>query len=927
MIMNRIQNLHDLGQSIWYDNIERKLLENGEMADLIERGDIRGVTSNPSIFNNAIGKTNDYNTALKPMAYAGWSAEEIFYQLAVEDIRAAADLFRPLFEQSRGGDGFVSLEVNPNLAHNAKKTASEAKRLWDWVNRPNLMVKIPATVEGLSAIRKSIAAGVNINVTLIFSLVRYAAVLDAFMSGLEDRLAAGQPVNSIASVASFFVSRVDTKVDKQLEAIIRYEGSDAAKAARLTGKAAIANAKLAYELFLETVNSDRFKKIEHEGGQKQRPLWASTSTKNPAYRDVIYVEDLIGPHTVNTMPPQTLVAFRDHGELAVTITQGVKQAHQEIADIESLGIAMSTVTKELEDEGVKSFADAFKDMLKTIDTRRKSALAELGLLQKTVQDRIKTLEEIQFSSRIVAKDADLWTKDPAGQAEVHKRLGWLNAPEISRELLPQIMPFLQGCQFDGFTHALLLGMGGSSLAPEVMAQTFGVRERTGQIGLDLAILDSTDPAQVRAAANRSPVEKTLYIVASKSGTTSEVNAYFDFFWARAKSRVGRQAGRHFIAITDPGTALDKLAQDRNFRQIFRADPEVGGRYSALTAFGVVPAALLGLDLERIFNISEAMANQCRPEIPAGRNPGLVLGAIFGESALSGRDKLTLLTDPALTSVGSWIEQLLAESSGKNGKGIIPVDLEPPVRASQYSKDRLFVYLRQNGSLDKFATRIRKAGHPVIALDMTNEYDLAGQIYLWEYATAVACSIIGVNAFDQPDVQDSKDRTHAKVDAFHKLGHLEEGQPAWKGIDGMAFGKIDSAMKQAKTTGELITKFLGQVKAGDYVAINAYVPRNSRTFNRLQKLRKSIQKLTGTATTLGFGPRFQHSTGQLHKGGPDSCVILQITMDPTRDMEIPDENIRFGVMERAQALGDLEALLARGKRALRIQMNQGDFPNL
>ena len=705
--MNRIQKLHDLGQSIWYDNIQRKLLENGHLADLIDRGDIRGVTSNPSIFNNAIAKTNDYNAALKPMAYAGWSAEDIFYQLAVEDIRAAADLFRPLFEQSGGGDGFVSLEVSPTLAHNAEKTASEAKRLWDWVNRPNLMVKIPATVEGLSAIRKTIAAGVNVNVTLIFSLVRYAAVLDAYMSGLEDRLASGHKVDTIASVASFFVSRVDSKVDKILEDIIRNEGSEAAKASRLLGKAAIANAKLAYELFLETVNSERFKRIEREGGQKQRPLWASTSTKNPSYRDVIYVEDLIGPHTVNTMPPQTLDAFRDHGESAVTITKAINLAHQEIEDIEALGISMSTVTEELEDEGVKSFADAFKDMLKSIDERRKSTLNELGPLQKSVQKRIHTLDEAQFSRRIVAKDANLWTKDPAGQAEVRKRLGWLNAAEVSRRLLPEIMPFLQSCQTEGFTHAFLLGMGGSSLAPEVMALTFGVRERTGYVGLDLEILDSTDPAQVRAAARRSPIEKTLYIVASKSGTTSEVNAFFHFFWARAKKRVGQQAGRHFIAITDPGSALDMLAQERHFRHIFRADPNVGGRYSALTAFGVVPAALLGLDLDRIFDRSEAMSSQCLPDIPAGRNPGLVLGAIFGEAAANGRDKLTVLADPTLTAVGSWIEQLIAESSGKNGKGIIPVDLEPQSKAGMYSGDRLFIYLRQNGSLDTFTQRLKK----------------------------------------------------------------------------------------------------------------------------------------------------------------------------------------------------------------------------
>ncbi len=925
--MNRIQKLHDLGQSIWYDNIQRRLLENGDLENLINRGDIRGVTSNPSIFNNAIANSDDYNAALRPMAYAGWSADEIFYQLAVEDIRAAADLFRPLYEKTGGGDGFVSLEVSPKLAHDSEKTALEAKRLWDWVNRPNLMVKIPATVEGLSAIRKSIAAGVNINVTLIFSLVRYAAVLDAFMSGIEDRLALGKPVNNIASVASFFVSRVDTKVDSLLETIIRSEGIDAGRASRLLGKAAIANARLAYELFLETINSDRFKKIEREGGQKQRPLWASTSTKNPAYRDVIYVEDLIGPHTVNTMPQQTLDAFREHGESAVTISRNLNQAHQEIAEIEALGIAMSTVTRELEDEGVKSFADAFEAMLKAIEARRKSAVAELGPLNKSIQKRIQNLEDIHFSTRIAAKDADLWTKETAGQVEIRKRLGWLNAAEVSRGLLPELLPFLQGCQVDGLTHALLLGMGGSSLAPEVMALTFGVREQDGQVGLDLAILDSTDPAQVRAAAARSPIETTLYIVASKSGTTGEINAFFDFFWARAKRRAGRQAGRHFIAITDPGTALDKLAQERGFRHIFRADPNVGGRYSALTAFGVVPAGLLGLDLERFFTHSEMVSRQCLPEIPSGRNPGLVLGAIFGEAALNGRDKLTLLADPELASVGSWIEQLIAESSGKNGKGIIPIDLEPPVKVDQYGEDRLFIYLRQSGSLDKLSSKLKKGGHPVIQLDFRDEYDLPGLFYLWEYATAVACSILGVNAFDQPDVQDSKDRTHDKVNAFRQQGHLDEGQPDWKGPDGTAFGEVSAAMEKAKSVDELIAKFLEQVKAGDYVAINAYVPRNFQTFSRLQKLRKGIQRITRTATTLGFGPRFQHSTGQLHKGGPDSGVIIQITMDSTKDIDIPEESITFGVFERAQALGDLEALLARGKRALRIHMNQGKFPVL
>ncbi len=925
--MKQIERLHSLGQSIWYDNIQRRLLENGEMEELIRRGDIRGVTSNPSIFNNAIAKTTDYDAALKPMAWAGWTSEQIFYQLALEDIRAAADLFRPLFDETKGGDGFVSLEVSPTLARDSNKTASEAKRLWDWVNRPNLMVKIPATLEGLPAIRKAIAAGVNINVTLIFSLARYTAVMDAYMSGLEDRLAQGLPIGTIASVASFFVSRVDSKVDGQLESIIKKEGPEAEKAVRLLGKAAIANAKLAYALFNEALISDRFKKLERQGAQKQRPLWASTSTKNPAYRDVVYVEELIGKHTINTMPPQTLDAFRDHGEAKLTLSEGLKQARQELNEIESLGISMDSVTRELEEEGVKSFSDAFAAMLKAIDDRRLSAQAELGPLQQAVAKRVQQLENEHYAASILAADADLWTKDPAGQTEVRKRLGWLKAPQVSRGLMTELPTFLQSLQMEGFTHALLLGMGGSSLAPEVMALTFGVREQTGQTGLDLAILDSTDPAQVRAAARRSPVENTLYIVSSKSGMTGEVNAYLDFFWARAKRQIGHHVNRHFIAITDPGTALDKLAQERNFRQIFRADPNVGGRYSALTAFGVVPAALIGLDTGMLLDRSQWLADQCLPDVPAGRNPGLVLGAILGEAACNGQDKLTLIADPELASFGSWVEQLVAESSGKNGKGIVPIDLEPQAKPVQYSRDRLFVYLRQSGGLEKLADDLRKTGQPVIELNIPREYDLGAEFYRWEYATAAACSILSVNAFDQPDVQDNKTRTRQKVEAFRKTGRLDEGNPAWQGSDGTAFGEITPRMANARTTAELIAGFLEVAKSGDYVAINAYLPRNSVTFGRLQKLRKSVMKLTGTATTLGFGPRFLHSTGQLHKGGPGSGVFIQLTADPAEDLEIPEEGVTFGVMERAQALGDFEALQARGRRVLRIHLKKGCFPAL
>jgi transaldolase len=374
--MNRIKQLNDLGQSIWFDNIQRLLLDNGEMEHMIEQGEIRGVTSNPSIFQNAIAKTSYYDEAIKPLARQGWQTEQIFWQLAVEDIRAATDLFRPVYEDSNAEDGYVSLEVSPLLANDTEQTIAEARRLWDWVNRPNLMIKIPATRAGLTAIRTSIAAGININVTLIFSLTRYAEVIEAYLAGLEDRKAAGLPIDRIASVASFFVSRIDSKVDGYLQQIIHKEGSEAAQATQLLGQTAIANARLAYQLFLKEFGASRFKVLEAVGAKFQRPLWASTSTKNPAYRDVIYVEDLVGKNSVNTVPPQTLDAFRDHGVAAITIETGKIDPQSVMDGIESVGIEMGQVTQELEDEGVKAFMDAFTGLIKTIDQRRISALAE-----------------------------------------------------------------------------------------------------------------------------------------------------------------------------------------------------------------------------------------------------------------------------------------------------------------------------------------------------------------------------------------------------------------------------------------------------------------------------------------------------------------------------------------------------------------------
>lgn len=901
---NPISELTALGQSLWYDNIQRRLLENGELAAMIARGDIRGVTSNPSIFHNAIAKSNDYDSALTPLAMSGWSSEQIFWQLAVEDIRAACDLFRPLYEQTDGVDGYVSLEVSPYLANDTEGTISQAKHLWQVVDRPNLMIKIPATKAGIPAIRRAIAEGINVNVTLIFSLERYQEVMDAYLSGLEDRLLAGGEIERIHSVASFFVSRVDTKIDPKLKTLM---ASGSVTAGELQGKAAIANAKLAYEEFRKVFGGARFGKLQMAKANLQRPLWASTSTKNPAYPDTIYVDNLIGPATVNTVPPQTLVAFKEHGTASQTIMEGLDEARQVIADLEQHGILMSTVTQELEEEGVKAFADAFTALLETVEARRREIVARLGGLDASVKERVANLEKQNAVERMWSIDPSLWTDDPAGQAEIRIRLGWLSLPETSRAALPEITDFAAQVHAAGLTHFLLLGMGGSSLAPEVMSRVFSPFSTGagGEGGLRFAILDSTDPGQVAETAAKFPLDKTLFIVSSKSGGTAEVSAMFDYFWAKAAEAFGENAGKHFIAITDPGTSLEKLARERGFARIFNADPLVGGRYSVLTHFGLVPAALMGIDIEKFLARAGWMSAQCKPDVPAGRNPGLVLGALMGQAALEGRDKLTIVADNGLEAIGSWLEQLIAESTGKQGKGIVPIDLEPLGKPSDYGQDRLFVYLRKSGEHDSALHALQSAGQPLVVFDLSDPYDLAAEFYRWEFATAVACAVLGVNAFDQPDVQDAKDRTKAKIAEYKATGAVSPG----------TFTSVEDAPAALEA-------FLASAKSGDYIAINAYLRRNPAMEAALTELRLKLRARTGCATTVGFGPRFLHSTGQLHKGGADNGLFLQITADSTSDFDIPGQGMTFGTLERAQALGDYEALAARNRRILRIHLPKG-----
>jgi len=922
--MSITEKIQIIGQSLWYDNIERQKLKDGSIAGMISSGKIKGITSNPSIFQKAIASSKDYDLSLKPMAWSGMESKEIFWQLAIEDIKQATDLFAPVYASTSGNDGYVSIEVDPLLAYDTDGTIEDAKKLWHLIRRPNLMIKIPATKEGIPAVRQAIADGINVNVTLIFSIERYAEVIEAYISGLEDRVRTGLPIDRIASVASFFVSRMDTKIDGLLEEQLHDGKISSDEFENLSGKAAIANARLAYQLFLEKFSAERFQKIKAAGGRVQRPLWASTSTKNLKYRDVIYVEELIAPDSVNTVPPNTLDAFMKHGVVETTIFKDLDPARALFGQLEARGILEKTVTDELENEGVSAFSKAYLSLLETVEQRRKSAVEELGYLSPIVIQQVQELVRANFKDRFFDKDPSLWTDDPKGQIEIRNRMNWVSTPYDAINALPDHQNLGRELVENGFTHAVLLGMGGSSLAPEVISKIVKRTDTANESGLKFRILDSTDPEQVASITINNPIDKTIFIVASKSGTTGEINAFLDYFWDQVKTIRPDGPGKQFIAITDPGTRLAKLAEERGFRAVFLADPLVGGRNSALTTFGIVPAAVMGINLEKFIHQAVNMAEECKQEKSLQSNPGFVLGAIIGTAARVGRNKLTLLTNSEWCSFGDWLEQLVAESSGKDGKGILPVVNEPVLDGSKYTPDRLFVHLSNDSEETEFLKQLRLAGHPVITLRVDDKEDLAGQFYLWEIAVATACSVIGVNSFDQPDVQDAKVRTIAGLEEYRKNGNFEDVVPSAAYPRAKILTYLPETIEKRGSLMRLIGSYIEHnLEHAQFIAINAFLPRNDGNEELLQAFRRRLAQKYHLPTTLGFGPRFLHSTGQFHKGGPNTGVFILLTAQRNTDIPIPGQGVSFGVFQRAQAIGDLHALQAKNRKVLWIDLTEPD----
>ncbi len=924
---NPLKQLEHYGQAVWLDYIRRHLLTSAEFHRILDEDGLKGMTSNPTIFEKAIAGSTDYDDQLKQLAPSNKSIDEIYEALSMQDIRAAADAFRPLYDKSGGIHGYISYEVSPTLANDTDGTIAAARRYWDALARPNVMIKVPSTPAGLPAIEQLISEGRNVNVTLMFSLKHYADVAEAFIRGLERRLNAGHSIDKVWSVASVFVSRMETLIDRKLEDKLKAAPNEALAA--LMGKSAVANTRLIYQRYKEIFKGDRFKDVLAKGGRPQWPLWASTGTKNHAYSDIKYVEELIGPDTVNTMPPETMNAFRDHGQPRASLEEGVAEARDIVKRLAAVGIDLNAAGEELQLEGVQSFAKSFEDLGAVIKGRRaaivdgardKQSIAATGY-ESQLDATFKDLDKNDFPARLWKKDATLWSKDPGAQPAIKSGLDFLTMPETMAERVKELASFAEEVRSAGFRDVVLLGMGGSSQSAELLAATFSSAAGYPK----LHVLDSTVPDSIRALDRNIDITKSLFVVASKTGETVETLSHCNAFFDRVKAKSSSPAGSHFVAITDPGTRLAALARENKFRRVFLNPASIVGCYSALSYFGLVPAALIGMNVATLVDRAIRMTHSSAGCVRVDQNLGVSLGGALGALKKAGRDKLTFIISPAIGAFGLWVEQLIAETTGKNGIGIVPVCDEPLVAATAYGKDRAFVYLRlgngADAAQDAAFEAIKQAGIPTVQISLSDKIDLGEEFMRWEIASVTAAAVLEVDPFAQPGVQEGKDNTSRILAEFARGKKFPAQSPlAEKGkLALFSGGAAGDALKGMHDFREIIAAFINLAKLGDYFAAIAYVSPNPAVDKVLATIRKAIVDRYGIATTFGYGPRCLHSTGQLHKGGPNTGLFLQITQEHRESIPIPGAAYDFAQLNQAQYLGDFQSLEAHGRRVLRVNL--------
>jgi len=928
--MSTMIDLLSYGQSYWLDNLTRKMITDGSLKKRVSDQGLRGMTSNPSIFHKGITGSEDYDGQIKELIPKGLTPQQIYDALTIKDVQDACDILKPVFDSSNGTDGFVSLEVSPYLARNTQGSIDEAHRLHDLVGRANCLIKIPGTKEGIPAIEQLLYDGININVTLLFSVERYVEIAQAYVRAVQRRVADGKPVKDIVSVASFFLSRIDVQVDQLLSQYITAgDKNEALKPQLLLGKAAIASAKLAYQEFKKIFNSPEWKELKSKGANVQRPLWASTSTKDPLYNDVRYIETLIGNDTVNTLPDDAIEAFADHGKLEKdTIEQDVDQAAKVFVDLKNIGIDIDDVTKLLENEGIKKFVEPYDQLMTGLAGKRATMLGDgfstqqisYGKLKKEVDAAATSMDDKRVGVRLYQKDPYLWKTDEQAKM-ITQSMGWITVPDTSDETIEELNAFSTQMKNEGYKYAVLLGMGGSSLCSEVARETFG----TAAGYLELLVLDNTDPAAIQDVEDQLDIEHTLFIVATKSGGTKETLSFFKYFYAQLEKKGKGNIGNSFVAITDAGSPLVKIAEDHQFRKIFINASDIGGRYSVLSNFGLLPMSLMGIDIMAMMQSAKQMKVSCDAYVPVAANPGISLGMTLGICQRHGRDKVTFALSSSISSFGYWVEQLIAESTGKEGKGLVPVNGETLGAPEVYGKDRVFVHMylpADDITADEQKLKaLEDAGHPVVRIKVTDKIALGGEYYRWEIATAVAGIIIGINPFDQPNVAESKKNTDNILEEWKKDKNFKPAEPLVKIDEFSVYGgkQVEQIKDNGKSIGDIISAFGGLAQPGDYIAFLPYFMMTEQRTKILQDCRMQMRDKLKVATTLLNGPRYLHSTGQLHKGGPATGLYIIFTGDEHKDLAIPEEQYGFQVLHQAQSLGDYRSLDDKGRRVIRINL--------
>ncbi|MBA3827661.1 MAG: bifunctional transaldolase/phosoglucose isomerase [Taibaiella sp.] len=930
--MSNLVDLLNSGQSYWLDNLTRKKITSGELKKRVSEQGLRGITSNPSIFFKAISGSEDYDDQIKELVAKGCTVREIYDALTIKDVQDACDILKPVYDSSDGTDGFVSLEVSPYLALDSQGSIEEARRLYASVNRLNCYIKIPSTIQGIPAIETLLYEGININVTLLFSIERYVDVANAYIRAIKRRLGEGKPVQNIVSVASFFLSRIDVLADQLLSQHISGNNNKEIVPQTLMGKIGIASAQLAYQRFKELFIGADWQAMASKGAHVQRPLWASTSNKDPLHSDVRYVEALIGKDTVNTLPDETIEAFEDHGKIQKdAIESDIAGATQTFEELKKIGIDIDLITWQLEQEGINKFVESFSELMTALAEKREKILGSqfstqdisYGPFKKEIESAYASMDEKQVGARLYGKDPSLWKTEPEEAKMITESMGWLTLPDNYAPVAADILTFAKSIKEEGYKHAVLLGMGGSSLCSEVARATYGT---TGGY-LELLVLDNTSPAAILDIEKQVDIEKTLFIAATKSGNTAETLSFFKYFYQELQKKGNANTGNNFVAITDAGSPLVKMAADYKFRKVFINPSDIGGRYSVLSDFGLLPMALMGIDINAIMAGAKQTKTSSDASVPVAVNPGISLGVVLGICQRQGRDKVTFVLSSSISSFGFWVEQLLAESTGKEGKGLIPVNGEQLGDPDVYGKDRIFIqmYLPSDDTIadEQKLKALEAAGHPVVRIRVTDKMALGGEYYRWEIAVATAGVVIGINPFNQPNVAESKKNTNDLLAEWNKDGSFKKADPILKN-DGLSiYSSAQVAMLADKNTTAtaFINAFGALAQPGDYIAFLPYFLMTDDRTKILQEWRMRMRNELKTATTLLNGPRYLHSTGQLHKGGPATGLYIILVSDESNDLPIPGEKYGFATLHEAQSLGDFRSLNDKGRRVIRINLGK------